>query len=115
MKSRDAIAPAAERAGADLVVKAASSHSGTGRRLLKTSDWTLLRNSHCPVYLVKSILADDIEEMEGLGILELDEEDVALCSYICLSKTNFGYLMSIKKIGKSLKSIISLVQNIRLD
>ena len=46
-----------------------------------------------PVYLAKSILADDIEEMEGLGILELDEEDVALCSYICLSKTNFGYLL----------------------
>ena len=51
---RDAIAPAAERAGADLIVKAASSHSGAGRRLLKTSDWTLLRNSHCPVYLVKN-------------------------------------------------------------
>ncbi len=55
---RGAIAPAAERAGADLIVKAASSHSGTGRRLLKTSDWTLLRNSHCPVYLVKN---DSIE------------------------------------------------------
>ncbi|MBL4574252.1 MAG: universal stress protein [Gammaproteobacteria bacterium] len=51
---RDAIAPAAERAGADLIVKEASSHSGAGRRLLKTSDWTLLRNSHCPVYLVKN-------------------------------------------------------------
>lgn len=55
---RDAIAPAAERAAANLVIKAASSHSGTGRRLLKTSDWTLLRNSHCPVYLVKN---DSIE------------------------------------------------------
>jgi len=53
-KWRDAIAPAAERAGAELIVKAASSHSGAGRRLLKTSDWTLLRNSHCPVYLVKN-------------------------------------------------------------
>ena len=61
---RDAIAPAAERAGADLIVKAASSHSGAGRRLLKTSDWTLLRNSHCPVYLVKN---DSIEA--GANIL----------------------------------------------
>jgi universal stress protein E len=51
---RDAIATAAERAGADLIVKAASSHSSAGRRLLKTSDWTLLRNAHCPVYLVKN-------------------------------------------------------------
>lgn len=46
-----------------------------------------------PVYLMKSILADDIEEMEGLGILELDEEDVALCSYICPSKYNFGKIL----------------------
>ena len=51
---RDAIAPAAKRAGADLIVKTASSHGGAGRRLLKTSDWTLLRNSHCPVYLIKN-------------------------------------------------------------
>lgn len=46
-----------------------------------------------PTQLVKSILTEDIEEMEGLGILELDEEDVALCSYICLSKTDFGKIL----------------------
>ncbi|NKB33012.1 MAG: hypothetical protein GKR91_07945 [Pseudomonadales bacterium] len=50
---RDAIAPAAKRCGANLIVKMATSHSGTGRRLLKTSDWTLLRHAHCPVYLIK--------------------------------------------------------------
>lgn len=46
-----------------------------------------------PVQLAKSILSEDIEEMEGLGILELDEEDIALCSYICLSKTDFGKIL----------------------
>ncbi len=50
---RDAIAKAADRAGADLIVKTASPHSAAGRRLLKTSDWTLLRSAHCPVYLIK--------------------------------------------------------------
>ncbi len=50
---RDAIAPAALRAEADLVVKSASAHSTTGRRLLKTADWALLRHCHCPVYLIK--------------------------------------------------------------
>ena len=39
-----------------------------------------------PEFLMKSILADDIPEMEGLGIYELAEEDVALCEYICPSK-----------------------------
>ena len=52
-KWRDALAPAAERAKADLIIKAASSHSSTERRLSKTSDWTVLRNAPCPVYLIK--------------------------------------------------------------
>jgi Na+-transporting NADH:ubiquinone oxidoreductase subunit A len=46
-----------------------------------------------PVYLAKSILTEDIEEMEKLGIYEVEEEDIALCSYICLSKTDFGGLV----------------------
>jgi len=46
-----------------------------------------------PVPLMKSILAQDVEEMEALGILELSEEDLALCSYICLSKTDFGEIL----------------------
>ncbi len=45
-----------------------------------------------PVFLVKSILAGDIEEMEGLGIYEVTEEELALCEYICPSK------MDIQKI-----------------
>ena len=39
-----------------------------------------------PEFLMKSILAEDIPEMEGLGIHEIAEEDVALCEYVCPSK-----------------------------
>ena len=39
-----------------------------------------------PNYLVRSILAKDIEEMEQLGIYECDEEDFTLCSFVCQSK-----------------------------
>jgi len=42
-----------------------------------------------PSYLIKSILAEDIEEMEALGVYEVAEEDLALCEYICPSKTEF--------------------------
>ena len=67
---------------------------GGKRAFVATGDYeSVLPMDILPVYLAKSIIADDIEEMEGLGILELDEEDIALCSYICLSKTNFGYLL----------------------
>ena len=39
-----------------------------------------------PVYLLKAILAGDVEAMEGLGIYEVDEEDFALCEFACTSK-----------------------------
>jgi Na+-transporting NADH:ubiquinone oxidoreductase subunit A len=46
-----------------------------------------------PEFLMKSILADDIPEMEGLGIYELAEEDVALCEYICPSKIRWQEIL----------------------
>ena len=39
-----------------------------------------------PVYLLKAILAGDIDKMEKLGIYEVVEEDFALCEYVCPSK-----------------------------
>ncbi|MDR2129792.1 MAG: Na(+)-translocating NADH-quinone reductase subunit A [Odoribacteraceae bacterium] len=39
-----------------------------------------------PVYLLKAILAGDIEKMEQLGILEVAPEDLALCEFACTSK-----------------------------
>jgi Na+-transporting NADH:ubiquinone oxidoreductase subunit A len=39
-----------------------------------------------PQHLMKAILVNDFERMEGLGIYELEEEDVALCEFVCTSK-----------------------------
>jgi Na+-transporting NADH:ubiquinone oxidoreductase subunit A len=39
-----------------------------------------------PQQLMKAILTNDFEKMEGLGIRELVEEDVALCEFVCTSK-----------------------------
>jgi len=39
-----------------------------------------------PQHLMKAIMAGDIEKMEGLGINELSEEDIALCEFVCTSK-----------------------------
>ncbi len=39
-----------------------------------------------PVFLLKAILANDIDKMEQLGIYELVEEDLALCEFACTSK-----------------------------
>jgi len=39
-----------------------------------------------PQHLMKAILTNDYDGMEGLGIYELIEEDVALCEFACTSK-----------------------------
>lgn len=39
-----------------------------------------------PVFLLKAVLANDIDKMEQLGIYEVIEEDLALCEYVCTSK-----------------------------
>ncbi len=39
-----------------------------------------------PVYLLKAILANDVDKMEQLGLYEVIEEDFALCEYVCASK-----------------------------
>jgi len=43
-----------------------------------------------PDYLIRSILAEDIPEMEALGLYEVDVEDLALCSYIDPSKNDIN-------------------------
>ena len=39
-----------------------------------------------PVYLIKAIMASDIDKMEQLGIYEVSPEDFALCEFVCTSK-----------------------------
>jgi Na+-transporting NADH:ubiquinone oxidoreductase subunit A len=55
-----------------------------------------------PTYLLKSILAEDIDEMEELGIYEVLEEDLALCEFVDVSK---------HKVQKILREGIDLLQN----
>lgn len=44
-------------------------------------------------FLIKAIVSGDIEEAEKLGILECDEEDFALCTFACPSKTDVGAII----------------------
>lgn len=41
-----------------------------------------------PMQLIKAIMVNDIDQMENLGIYEVDEEDFALCEFISTSKIN---------------------------
>jgi len=43
-----------------------------------------------PSFLLRALLAKDIEDAEALGCLELVEEDLALCTFVCPSKIEYG-------------------------
>jgi len=43
-----------------------------------------------PTFLLRSLAVDDVEEAEKLGCLELDEEDLAICTFVCPSKIDHG-------------------------
>ncbi len=46
-----------------------------------------------PTFLLRALLVSDIEGAQQLGCLELDEEDLALCTFVCPSKAEYGPLL----------------------
>ncbi|SAP50832.1 Na(+)-translocating NADH-quinone reductase subunit A [Klebsiella oxytoca] len=43
-----------------------------------------------PTMLLRDLLAGDTDSAQALGCLELDEEDLALCTYVCPGKYEYG-------------------------
>jgi Na+-transporting NADH:ubiquinone oxidoreductase subunit A len=43
-----------------------------------------------PTYLLKALITRDLERAEQLGCLELDEEDLALCTFVCPGKHDYA-------------------------
>ncbi|MDR5901260.1 Na(+)-translocating NADH-quinone reductase subunit A [Halomonas icarae] len=46
-----------------------------------------------PTQLLRSLIVGDIETAMQLGCLELDEEDLALCTYVCPGKYEYGPIL----------------------
>lgn len=51
-------------------------------------------------FLVRALLSKDLELAEKLGALELDDEDVSLCTFVCPGKND---------IGKALVEVLELI------
>lgn len=46
-----------------------------------------------PTLLLRDLLSGDTDGAQQLGILELDEEDLALCTYVCPGKYDYGPIL----------------------
>ncbi|MEM9822660.1 MAG: Na(+)-translocating NADH-quinone reductase subunit A [Bacteroidota bacterium] len=71
----------------DMKFRANTNTHGEKRAFVVTGQYeSMLPMDIYPQHLIKSILVNDFERMEGLGIYELSEEDLALCEFACTSK-----------------------------
>ena len=48
-----------------------------------------------PTVLLRDLLAGDTDGAQALGCLELDEEDLALCTYVCPGKYEYGPVLRV--------------------
>ena len=46
-----------------------------------------------PTQLLRALIVGDTEVAQKLGCLELDEEDLALCTYVCVGKYEYGPIL----------------------
>lgn len=46
-----------------------------------------------PTFLLRALEMDDLDQAEALGCLELDEEDLALCTFVCPGKGEYGSML----------------------
>ncbi len=46
-----------------------------------------------PTFLLRALITGDAERAVELGALELDEEDLGLCTFVCPGKTEYGPLL----------------------
>jgi Na+-transporting NADH:ubiquinone oxidoreductase subunit A len=73
--------------GSDTEFEANTNTHGEKRAFVVSGQYEdLLPMDIYPQHLMKAIITGNIERMEGLGITELTEEDIALCEFACTSK-----------------------------
>jgi Na+-transporting NADH:ubiquinone oxidoreductase subunit A len=46
-----------------------------------------------PTFLLRALITGDTDQAQKLGCLELDEEDLALCTFVCPGKVEYGSLL----------------------
>lgn len=68
--------------------------NGSDRAMVPVGTYeTIMPLDILPTQLLRSLIVGDIEVAMNLGALELDEEDLALCTYVCPGKYEYGPIL----------------------
>ncbi|MEX1197030.1 MAG: Na(+)-translocating NADH-quinone reductase subunit A [Pseudohongiellaceae bacterium] len=68
--------------------------NGSERAMVPVGSYeTIMPLDILPTQLLRSLIVTDIESAMDLGALELDEEDLGLCTYVCPGKYEYGPIL----------------------
>ncbi len=68
--------------------------NGSERAMVPTGNFeAVMPLDILPTQLLRALIVGDTETAQALGCLELDEEDLALCTYVCSGKYEYGALL----------------------
>ena len=71
-----------------------SSQNGSPRAMVPIGVFeTVMPLDILPTQLLRALLVKDTDTAQALGCLELEEEDLALCSFVCSSKVDYGPIL----------------------
>ena len=71
-----------------------SSTNGSERAMVPVGAYeTVMPLDILPTQLLRALLVKDTETAQMLGCLELEEEDLALCTYACPGKYEYGPIL----------------------
>ena len=68
--------------------------NGSERAMVPVGSYeTIMPLDILPTHLLRALIVGDTEMAQALGCLELEEEDLALCSYVCPGKYEYGPIL----------------------
>jgi Na+-transporting NADH:ubiquinone oxidoreductase subunit A len=68
--------------------------NGSERAMVPVGQYeTIMPLDILPTQLLRSLIVGDTETAQQLGCLELEEEDLALCTYVCAGKYEYGPIL----------------------
>ena len=71
-----------------------TSTNGSPRAMVPVGNYEMIMPLDIlPTQLLRYLIVGDTEMAQKLGCLELDEEDLALCSYVCAGKYEYGPIL----------------------
>lgn len=71
-----------------------SSTNGSERAMVPIGNYeNVMPLDILPTQLLRALIVGDTQMAQALGCLELDEEDLALCTYVCVGKYEYGPIL----------------------